>query len=133
MKLNDYISQIEVLLHECVIISGYDLRIDRKTTETAFISAKVTFRDGTVLDFKEFIDVRNATIEKFKYAYNYRSEAGLIFRYDNARDPRARNLSTYPDHKHVPPDQIVESHLPELTDVLDEIEHNFFSKQPGLE
>ena len=36
-----------------------------------------------------------------KYGYNYQDkDESIIFRYDNALDPKARELSTYPDHKH---------------------------------
>jgi hypothetical protein len=36
-----------------------------------------------------------------KYGYNYFDKDGnLIFRYDNALDPKARELHTYPEHRH---------------------------------
>lgn len=36
-----------------------------------------------------------------KYGYNYLDKDGnLLFRYDNALDPMARELNTYPEHRH---------------------------------
>ncbi|WP_407919021.1 toxin-antitoxin system TumE family protein [Candidatus Nitrospira nitrificans] len=41
------------------------------------------------------------------------------FRYDNARDPAARHLSTYPDHLHTP-DGLFPSFSPTFTSALRE-------------
>jgi len=56
----------------------------------------------------------------YKYAYHYMREGRMVFRYDNASDITARELRTYPHHKHVG-ETIEESHAPTLREVLEEI------------
>ena len=122
MNISDYIAKLESVINSSAIVSSYNLTIDRKTADIAFISGKIDFRDGTLLDFKEFIEDAGGNIEKYKYAYNYRRASANIFRYDNAPDPYAKNLKTFPHHKHIKEDSIIESHQVELSDVISEIE-----------
>lgn len=126
MNISDYIAQLESLINSSTIISSYNLTIDRKTSDITFISGKINFRDGTTLDFKEFIEESEDNIEKYKYAYNYRKESDSIFRYDNAPDPRAKVIKTFPYHKHLKDGSITESKEIELSAVLDEIEGSYF-------
>ncbi len=83
-------------------------------------------RDGASLDFKEFIETKESGIEKYKYAYNYRSHSNVIFRYDNSPDPRAKKLETFPYHKHLKNLEIVQSQEISLREVLKEIEGTYF-------
>lgn len=122
MNINEYISLIESIIHSCSVVANYNLNIDRKTSEIAYICGKIEFRDNSILDFKEFVESADDQIEKYKYSYNYRINGNLIFRYDNAADPRARKLSSFPHHKHLPDDSIVASHPLDLAKVLDKIE-----------
>jgi hypothetical protein len=55
------------------------------------------------------------------YGYNYRCSGGeLIFRYDNSNDPQARQLRTFPHHKHTRTG-VSEAAEVVLDEVLDEI------------
>jgi len=78
----------------------------------------LTFHDGSELHFKEFVDVADPIV-KYKYAYHYQKESSLIFRYDNHPIP----LKDVPqNHKHqLREDNIVESGIPDLENVLKEI------------
>jgi hypothetical protein len=78
LNIDEYLTQLEHTISSSPIVSNYILTIDRKTENMAFISGKIEMR----------------------YGYNYRKRTEVIFRYDNAPDPRARNLSTFPHHKH---------------------------------
>ncbi len=122
MSINDYIAGLEFVINSSTIVSSYNLNIDRKTSDIAFISGRIDFRDGTTLDFKEFIEGSEDSIEKYKYAYNYRKESDSIFRYDNAPDPSAKRIKTYPHHKHLKNGTIVESQQVKLSDIISEIE-----------
>ncbi len=126
MNISDYIAELEALINSSKIVSSYNLAIDRKTAEIAFVSGKIEFRDGTTLDFKEFIEESEGSIEKYKYGYNYRKGSDSIFRYDNAPDPGAKDIKTFPYHKHLEDGTIVESKGIELSDVLDELEGSYF-------
>jgi len=125
-NVTDYIRDIEGIIGNCPAIASYTLNIDRKTEDIAFISGALEFRDGSLLDFKEFFEYSD-DLEKFKYAYNYRSPLCLVFRFDNAPDPAARAFLSFPHHKHRPDGSIVESFDILLSDVLSMIEEIILS------
>lgn len=122
MNISEYISKLESFINASPAIASYNFNIDRKSDEIVFISGKIEFRNDSILDFKEFIESINNGIEKYKYAYNYRQGSNNIFRYDNAPDPGARKVKTFPYHKHLEDGSIIDSGQLELSDVLDEIE-----------
>jgi len=128
LNINDYIAQIEGVIHSYSIAGSYNLNIDRKTEDIAFLSGKIYFRDDSILDFKEFIERNELGIEKYKYGYNYRTGSEIVFRYDNAPDPAARNLKSFPHHKHTANNEIIASWQIDLKDVLNEIETIMLSK-----
>ncbi|PIS37707.1 MAG: hypothetical protein CO150_01510 [Nitrospirae bacterium CG_4_9_14_3_um_filter_53_35] len=122
MSIDNYIAEVETLIASYSIVSSYILTIDRKTSDIAFISGTIEFKNGFTLDFKEFVEHKGQVVEKYSYGYNYRYGADVLFRYDNAPDPRARNLTSFPHHKHLRSGGIAESHLIRLTNVFEEIE-----------
>ncbi len=129
MSINDYLIQLESLINSFSIVSAYNLTIDRKTDDIAFISGNIEFRDGSILDFKEFCESTERGIEKYKYAYNYRLSLDLLFRYDNAPDPGAKELKNFPCHKHLKNNEIVESKQIDLKNVLEEIEGTYIIRE----
>ena len=122
MNINEYLAHIETVIHSSSIVTSYHLNIDRKTEDIAFLSGGIEFRDGSTVDFKEFVERKEAGIEKYKYGYNYRKGSDVIFRYDNAFDPRAKELPSFPHHKHTKSGEILTSKPIELSEVLEEIE-----------
>jgi hypothetical protein len=123
LSIDRYIVDFETVISSHSFVSSYSLTIDRKTRDIAFLPGTIEFRNGTVLDFKEFSESKGTAVEKYVYGYNHRRGSTTIFRYDNSPDPRARQLMTFPHHKHVEPDKLVESNiLIDLSAVLDEIE-----------
>jgi len=114
LNINDYVSQFENVINSYLIVSSYNLNIDKKSEEIVYISGRIDFRNGSILDFKEFVE--------YKYSYNYRKMKDLIFRYDNAPDPKAKRLNSFPHHKHLIGGDIVESGQIEYTVVLKMIE-----------
>ncbi len=126
MNIDNYIVRLETIITSSPIVYSYNINIDRTTGDIAFISGSIELRDGTSLDFKEFIETQEHGIEKYKYAYNYRSHSNVIFRYDNSPDPRAKKLETFPHHKHIKNLEIVQSLEISLIEVLKEIEGTCF-------
>ncbi|RMF91137.1 MAG: hypothetical protein D6736_05660 [Nitrospinota bacterium] len=122
MSIDDSLARLASLIRACAIVASYTVHVERKTQEIAFLSGRIDFRDGSLLDFKEFIEETESGIEKYKYAYNYRKGAELLFRYDNAPDPRAKGLSSFPHHKHLRSGELGESEEKTLSEVLEEIE-----------
>lgn len=129
MSINNYLARLEQLITSFPLVSAYNLTIDRKTEDIAFISGTIEFRDGTALDFKEFLESKESGVEKYKYAYNYRTHSEVLFRYDNSPDPRAKGLKTFPYHKHLKGGEIGESQEIGLKDVLAEIEEIYNLKE----
>ena len=72
------------------------------------------------LHIREFVNV-DVKVERIIYAYQYMKDKKLVFRYDNASDTKAKNLSTFPHHKHINSDKIIDSEAPKLNKILDEI------------
>ncbi len=122
MNINKYLAEFEARIQSAAIIASYTLHVDRKTEDLAFLSGRIDFRDGSILDFKEFLAATDHGLRKLKYGYNYRSETEFLFRYDNAPDPRAMGLTSYPHHKHQSNELIVASRELDFAEVLEEVE-----------
>jgi len=67
LNIDSYISDIETILASYSIISSYSLSVDRKTADIAFISGAVEFRNGAILDFKEFVEIKEGSAELYMY------------------------------------------------------------------
>jgi hypothetical protein len=119
--MNEYLSTIEATVKTCFLMAAYQLKIDRKTQDMAFLSGQIDFIDGSTLDFKEFVERIDEEIEKYKYGYNYRKDDQFFFRYDNALDPGARCLNSFPHHKHTQDGKLAASRAVSLEEVLAEI------------
>lgn len=122
MSINNYLTSLENLIATHPLVSSYTLTVDRKTQDIAFISGRIEFRGGSVLDIKEYLESRDTGVEKYMYGYNYRIGSEVLFRYDNSPDPHAKELSTFPHHKHLKNGTLIESRQIDLVDVLREIE-----------
>jgi len=79
--------------------------------------------DGSVLHFRETIDVEIA-IDRLMYTYHYMTATNaLIFRYDNMGHHKRLNLPIYPHHQHEGSEETVSaSPAPDLAAVLSEVE-----------
>jgi len=119
MSLKEHLTAVQTLLSETPFITASSLLYDERPPAGGLTKGTILFMDGSQLDFKEFVAV-HPTLLVVKYAYNYRREDRLIFRYDNANDPAAKNVSTFPSHKHIP-SGIISAERPSLEEVLREI------------
>jgi hypothetical protein len=119
MPLKNYLATLQALIAETPFVNSTSIFYEERPPTAGLVKGTLVFADGSQLDFKEFI-IAQPSLQIIKYAYNYRKEHLFIFRYDNANDPAARNLPTYPSHKHVP-QGILEAQQPSLRQVLQEI------------
>jgi hypothetical protein len=119
MPLKNFLATLQTLIAETPFVNSTSIFYEERPPTAGIIKGTLLFTDGSQLDFREFI-ITQPTLQIIKYAYNYRKEHLLIFRYDNANDPAARNLPTYPSHKHAP-QGILEAQQPSLSQVLQEI------------
>ena len=119
MSLKDYLTNLQALFTETPFLTSISLHYEERPPVAGLVKGVLFFADGSQLDFKEFIFTQPA-LQIVKYAYHYRKGNLLIFRYDNANDPTARHLPTYPSHKHISAG-ILPAVKPSLQQVLQEI------------
>src|SRR4030043_2055674 len=100
MPLRDYVATLQALIAATPFIVAHTFSYEERPPSAGLIKGNIVFADNSQLDFREFL-IFQPTVQVIKYAYNYRKGGHLIFRYDNANDPAARNLSSFPLHKHV--------------------------------
>jgi hypothetical protein len=119
--IQDYFDQIKALIDRYAAASfvlDSSVHFEMRPGDQGYLAGSVTFADGSVLHFTEFLDAAKGTVDRLMYAYHYQdADHELIFRYDNARHrPQLRSL----EHKHTP-GQVVEMLAPTLDDALAEI------------
>ena len=101
MRLKDYLAALIDGIDSSPYPESHQISFDDRPPDATFIKGTIKFVDGSMLSFKEFVIISASDAVILKYGYHYHDSAGvLIFRYDNALDPAARGLSTYPSHKH---------------------------------
>jgi hypothetical protein len=95
-------------------VIAYEIR----PAKQAVTNAKIDLVDGSVLHIRVYIDAKYK-IEVISYAYQYLDAKGkLIFRYDNARHKPELGFK---DHKHLYDGSMVQSFMPDISDVVDEV------------
>lgn len=119
MPIKGYFQEVHKLLADSLFVTSHSVTEEERPPSAGLIRGLLTFTDGSQLQFKEFV-VYKDSIHIRKYSYHYTMSDKLVFRYDNALDPSARHLFTYPHHKHLS-DRIIASDPPCLSDVLEEI------------
>lgn len=119
MRLIDYLHRIESVLQNFKPTLLTDIQLTAYTSYTGTIRGRITFPDGSILYFREYLNLR-LPIPKKTYSYHYQKGDTFIFRYDSA--PHHRQVSTFPHHKHVG-DSIISASIPELEEVFCEIKN----------
>ena len=122
MRIEAYFQQIRAMIDACPFLYLSALTCDKRGTYEGFIRGELAFVDGSVLHFREFVDVETAA-DRLMYVYQYMDVArNLVFRYDNTGHHKDLNLRTYPHHKHDgSEDDVVAAVAPDLETVLSEI------------
>jgi hypothetical protein len=100
MPLREYVTTLQDLIAATPFVTATSFSYEERPPSAGVIKGSILFADNSKLDFREFL-IFQPTAQAVKYAYHYRKGDHLIFRYDNANDPAAGNLSTFPAHKHV--------------------------------
>lgn len=95
-----------------------DVKEEIRSAKQAVVNAKIAMVDGSILYIRTFIDAKYKT-EIISYAFQYQDDMeNLIFRYDNARHKPELGFK---DHKHLHDGSIIQSSMPDITDVVDEV------------
>lgn len=119
MSLKDHVASLQAGVEATPFVLTTSLAYEERHPSAGLIKGSIVFADGSQLDFKEFL-ITQPVLRVIKYGYHYRLGTRLIFRYDNANDPAARHLSTFPAHKHTT-SGLVAAARPTLEQVLQEI------------
>lgn len=121
MKIKDYFDEIKFYfdrIEATHFVLNVVVNFDIRPAEQGYLSGSIHFLDGSVLFFKEFLDLADEHIDKLMYSYHYQGPNNqLIFRYDNSshKPPLSQK-----EHKHLP-EGVVKIPAPTLKDVLEEI------------
>lgn len=116
MPINDYLAKLQELISITPFVAATSLSFEERPPSAGLIKGSLVFTDGSHLDFKEFL-LTQPEMRVVKYGYHYRIGNRLIFRYDNTNDPAARNVPTFPHHKH-DPSGLLPAEQPSLNQVL---------------
>lgn len=119
MPIAAYVDTLQKLITATSFVTRTSLSFEERPPDAGLIKGNLLFSDGSQLDFKEFV-LAHPLLRVVKYGYHYRVGDRLIFRYDNASDPAAKDLATFPHHKHHVPG-LLASTQPSLGEVLQEI------------
>ncbi|MGQ9627216.1 MAG: toxin-antitoxin system TumE family protein [Anaerolineae bacterium] len=131
MLIVDYFWEIQKLITACEIVHSSSITYDERTAYIGFIRGDVHFLDGSVLHFREFVNVESGT-DRYIYAYQYMRGSQMVFRYDNTGHHRKLSLPTFPHHRHDGfTGRITASPAPNLAAVLDEIRRLLPPELPG--
>jgi hypothetical protein len=100
MLFSEYAADVQRHIAEfsqCGLLVTSELTADMRTEQIGLLKGILTFVDGSVLFFKEYLDFRTA-IKKKMYSFHYQdAQAVLRFRYDNAAHKPDLGFQ---DHKH---------------------------------
>jgi len=117
MLLSDYEFNLQTIIKKYVangVVLSFTFSVDNRSIYLGFIQGRLDFIDGSVLFFKEYVDVQ-LSIDKLAYSFHYQDSANnLIFRYDNAKHKPDLGFS---DHKHIK-DKIISSSVPDLETII---------------
>jgi len=121
MSLRDYLDffhQAVEKIDDYGFAESIEIKEEIRAAKQAAIHAEIHLVDGSVLHVKVYADAKYR-IEIISYAYQYQNADGqLIFRYDNARHKPELAFS---DHKHLSDGSIVQSAMPNITDIVDAV------------
>ena len=126
MHITDYFNQMPANLDGVTAISSRNIIFDQRSDVAGYIRGVIDFTDGSQLHFSEYVNVEWG-INRMKYSYHFMQKNQLLFRYDNASNPKARRLKTYPHHKHTTDGKMIESSAPTLVEVIAEIQSFFLN------
>lgn len=98
MTPQEYLAALDARLRELaevILASSVQREVD-EAIGTGYIKGRITFLDGSVLEFSEQLPTER---QRFRIHY-MDAENDLVMRWDSA--PHYRDLESFPFHKHTP-------------------------------
>ncbi len=120
MLIEEYFQNIGSYIADCPHVTESQIRNNKRSFYIGVVEGEIRFTDNSFLHFIEFVNVKEG-VNRYKYSYHYQDEAEkVVFRYDMA--PHHKEIKTFPHHKHMGSEEVVEALAPSLSEVLQEIE-----------
>ncbi len=120
MLIEEYFQSIGSYIADCPHVTESQIRNDKRSFYIGVVEGEIRFTDNSFLHFIEFVNVKEG-VNRYKYSYHYHDKAEkVVFRYDMA--PHHKEIKTFPHHKHLGSEKVIESFAPSLGEVLQEIE-----------
>ena len=120
MLIEEYFQSIEDCITDCLYVTESQIRKDKRSFYIGVVEGEIRFTDNSFLHFIEFVNVKEV-VSKYKYSYHYQDNAEqVVFRYDMA--PHHKEIKSFPHHKHLGSEKVIQSFAPTLGEVLQEIE-----------
>jgi hypothetical protein len=98
-------------------VESLDVAYDSRAMTLGNVSGVLYLQDGSRLEFRELVAIRNRRPAKPRYRYQYVRAGEALFRYDNVG--HHPGVSSHPHHKHVGR-HILPATEPSLAQVLEE-------------
>ena len=119
--ISDFIQEIEEAISSSSIVISSDIqKYFSASKKEAYIRGSLHFVDLSSLDFALYILEKGNKLIFDKYRFQYMDHRKrLIFRSDNAQ--HYKDISTFPYHKHLHNNRVVDSAIPEFNEILEEI------------
>ena len=120
MSIEAYLQSLLTTIAAAPNVYSSDVALDQRGPQAGLIRGDVYFADGSLLHFRELVDLETEPI-RLMYSYHYqRADSSLVFRYDDT--PHYPELPNFPHHKHAGQEQnVIASTPPNLPAVLEEI------------
>jgi len=119
LNIIDYFSQHKLIIASHPFVHSWEYQEDIRTSDEGFFKGKIHFIDDSILEFREYVNIHESIVTRYTYSFHYHKAQAIIFRYDNT--PHYPDVSSFPHHKHLGNEKVIECLEPSLKDVLDEI------------
>ncbi len=120
MLIEEYFQSIGGHIADCPYVAESQIRNGKRSFYIGVVEGEIRFTDNSFLHFIEFVNVKEG-VNRYKYSYHCQNKAEkVVFRYDMA--PHHKEIKTFPHHKHLGSEKVIESIAPRLGEVLHEIE-----------
>jgi hypothetical protein len=123
-SIEQYLQQLLDAIATSPIVRSSNVELDKRTARAALICGELQFVDGSMLYFRELVELEAEVIRRM-YSYHCQgNDASLVFRYDDI--PHFPGLDNFPHHKHFGGEsRAASSAAADLSAVLHEIEAIF--------
>jgi len=125
--MHQYLSRLQATIDSRDDVEVEKLDIEQPSAFDGRLAGKLSFFNGSFLEFREEAVAFGRKIRKIAYSYHYqRADGSLVFRYDNA--PHYPELPGFPCHKHVG-EQVLPADPADLREVLQEIDDILYGQE----